>query len=462
MGSCDVARSSVREERATLPNIVLIVVDDLGWKDLGCMGSTYYETPKLDAFARQGMRFTNAYAGAANCAPSRACLLSGQNTPRHGVYTVGSSMRGNTLTRRLIPTENTKFLSEDVYTLPKMMGSAGYVTGSFGKWHVGLDPLDQGIDVNVGGSSRGNPGRNGYFSPYNIDFITDGPKGEYLTDRLTTEALSFVERYADTSFFLYLPYYTVHTPIMGKEELVTKFKDKPGSGGQNRPDYAAMVASMDENIGRILDGLDRFGLDDNTLVIITSDNGGLRDVTNQAPLRAGKGTYYEGGIRVPLLIRWPGRIEAGSTINYRVSNLDLYPTLQSIVSPPRKAEALDGLNLLPLLTGKIPEERTLYFHFPVYLEAGGVTEGLRDPVFRTRPGTVVIDQDWKLHHYFEDDAYELYYLPEDPGESHNLADLRPVVRDRLISLMNDWRAANGAPIPTKENPDFDPDYFRNE
>lgn len=243
---------------------MLINVDDLGWKDLGFMWSQYYETPNVDALAKEGMVFYNAYAGASNCAPSRACLISGLNTPQYGVYTVGHSERGNPKTRKLVPIKNTEFLTNKIYTLPQMLKSAGYVTGSFGKWHVGEDPIRQGIDVNVGGSSRSNPGWDGYFSPYNIDHITSAPKGEYLTDRLTNEAISFMEKYRDTTFFLYLPFYMVHMPIMGKEELLEKFKDKNGSNGQNRPDFAAMVASMDENVGKLLANLKKNGLEKNT------------------------------------------------------------------------------------------------------------------------------------------------------------------------------------------------------
>ena len=373
-------------ERSDKPNIVLINVDDLGWKDLGFMGSDYYETPNLDALAKQGMVFYNAYAGAANCAPSRACMLSGHNTPWHGVYTVSPSERGSPKTRKLIPVKNTEHLKDSVYTLPRMLKNAGYVTGSFGKWHVGDDPKNQGIDINVGGSSRGNPGSEGYFSPYKIDNIKDGPKGEYLTDRLTQEAMDFVEKYRDTTFFLYLPFYTVHTPIMGKEELIEKFRDKEGSNGQNRPDYAAMVASMDENVGKLLDKLNEDGLEENTLVIFTSDNGGIRDISEQNPLRAGKGSYYEGGIRVPLVIKWPGKIRPNSKSEERVSNLDFYPTLQKIVAPSKKERNLDGLDLSPVFKGKKLPERNLYFHFPIYLQAySEKNDDGRDPSFPNPP-----------------------------------------------------------------------------
>lgn len=437
------------------PNIILINIDDLGWKDLSFMGSSYYETPNIDALAKEGLVFTNAYAGAANCAPSRACLISGLNTPRHGVFTVSPSDRGNTKTRKLIPIKNTKHLNDSIYTLPKMLKSAGYLTASFGKWHVGNTPLKQGIDVNIGGSSKGNPGKNGYFSPYNIDFIKNGPKGEYLTDRLTNEAISFVEKNKDTAFFLYLPYYTVHTPIMGKKNLIEKFKNKKGINGQNRPDYAAMIASMDQNVGKLLAAVKASGLEKKTLIIFTSDNGGIRAISHQNPLRGGKGSYYEGGIRVPLIIKWPNRITANAVTTQQVSNLDFYPTIQNIVQPKKRAALLDGIDLKSVLEGKKTEKRDLFFHFPIYLQAykKGKDQS-RDPLFRTRPGSVIISGEWKLHHYFEDDSLELYNLKDDLSEKNNVADLYPKKATELYKKLKNWRLNTKAPIPYKKNPNY--------
>ena len=439
-----------------LPNIVLINVDDLGWKDLGFMGSQYYETPNLDILAKEGMIFYNAYAAAANCAPSRACMLSGLNTPRHGVYTVSPSDRGNSKTRKLIPIENTDHLNDTTYTLPQMLKSAGYITGSFGKWHIGNDPAKQGIDVNIGGSSKGNPGKGGYFSPYKIDHIANGPVGEYLTDRITNEAITFVEKYRDTTFFLYLPFYTVHTPIMGKEELINKFKDKKGSDGQKRPDYAAMVASMDENVGKLLTALKNAGLEKNTMVIFTSDNGGIRAISEQNPLRAGKGSYYEGGIRVPLVIKWPGKIMPNSSSMARVSNLDFYPTLQQITNPKKRAVYLDGVDLNPVLKAETAFKRDLFFHFPIYLQDYNKAQDQgSDPLFRTRPGSVVISGDWKLHKYFEDGQLELYDLKIDPGEKKNLAEQHPEKTLELLQKLTIWRTKTNAPVPTIKNPEYD-------
>ncbi|MBU2975670.1 sulfatase [Zobellia sp. B3R18] len=438
------------------PNIVLINIDDLGYKDLGFMGSEYYETPNLDAFAKEGMVFYNAYAGAANCAPSRACLISGLNTPRHGVYTVSPSDRGDIKTRKLIPIKNTAHLNDTIFTLPQMLKSAGYTTASFGKWHIGKDPNKQGIDYNIGGSEKGHPGNGGYFSPYKIDHITNGKKGEYLTDRLTDEAIHYINKNKDTTFFIYMPYYTVHTPIMGKEDLVAKFKSKKGQNGQNRPDYAAMVYAMDQNVGRLLNTLEQNGLEENTLVIFTSDNGGIRSISEQNPLRAGKGSYYEGGIRVPLVIKWPGKIRPNSTSTATVSNLDFYPTLQHITNPKEKANLLDGINLEPILYGEQPVARNLYFHFPIYLQKyNQLNDQGRDPLFRTRPGSVIISGEWKLHEYFEDGALELYNLNTDIGEKNNLAKQNPAKTKELYEQLNRWRKQTKAPIPTTVNEAYD-------
>ncbi len=463
LATCLLVSCQSREQSRpfTKPNILLINVDDLGWKDLGFMGSSYYETPNLDALAREGMVFMRAYAGAANCAPSRACLLSGLNTPRHGVYTVSPSERGNAKTRRIIPIANTRHLEDSVFTLPLMLQSTGYVTGSFGKWHVGNDPTQQGIDHNVGGSHRGNPGRDGYFAPYNIDFIEDGPDGEYLTDRLTSEAIAFIEANKDTSFFAYVPYYTVHTPIMGKEEWVARYEQKEGTEGQDNPVFGAMVSAMDENVGRLLNALERFGLVENTLVIFTSDNGGIRAISRQSPLRAGKGSYYEGGIRVPLVIRWPGQVMAGVINNNQVSNLDFFPTLQEIVRPPTVADRLDGVSLVPQFRDTTHVERDLYFHFPIYLQAySKVEDDGRDPLFRTRPGSVVLSGDWKLHQYFEDGGLELYNLRADPGERNDLSEQEVEVTEAMLAKLERWRTATGAPVPTEKNDAFDAEFER--
>jgi len=447
-----VALSCSRAE-VSPPNILLIVVDDLGWKDVGFMGSSYYETPHLDRLAREGTVFKQAYAAAANCAPSRACLMSGLYPTSHGIYTVASSERGRSKTRKIVPVENITTLRSDFYTLAEALQSVGYRTASMGKWHLGEDPLTQGFEKNVGGDHRGHPGS--YFAPYRGPDL-DAPEGEHLTDRLTREALTFIRDRDDRAFFLYLPYYAVHTPIQAKDSLELKYLEKGGRECQNNAAYAGMVDNLDGNIGLLLDELDRTGLRENTLVIFTSDNGGIRDISCQDPLRAGKGSYYEGGIRVPLVFSWPGQIEQDVWLEDPVINLDFYPTLLELTHQDPKTK-LDGLSLWPLLnsSGELAE-RELYFHFPVYLQAyrPGKDDG-RDPLFRTRPGSVIRKGEWKLHYYYEDGGTELYNLVNDPGERNNLAFELPEKTELLLTLLREWLDRENAPVDFQANPEFD-------
>lgn len=437
------------------PNIVLIIADDLGWKDVGFMGSTFYETPNLDRLASQGIRFTSAYTAAANCAPSRACLFSGQYSPRHGIYTVANADRGDVKTRQLIPVKNNEVLPDSVYTLAEALRDAGYQTASIGKWHLGKSPASQGFTYSRAGDERG---MNKHFSPYGIPTLPDGPPGEYLTDRLTNEALAFLDQTqqkATQPFFLYLPYYAVHTPLQAPDSLVRKYERKPKTPGQNHATYAAMIESLDGNVGRVLKKLEALGLDQNTIVISTSDNGGIRSISRQDPLRAGKGSYYEGGVRVPLVVRWPGNAAAGSTSQTPVMNLDLYPTFLDILKRPKPSQPLDGISLRPLLTGKSMAERPLFWHFPIYLEAyDPQTDDGRDPLFRTRPGSAIRLGDWKLHEYFEDRGLELYNLKSDLGEQHNVASENPAVVKKLHTLLQTWRTKQAAFMPTERNPAY--------
>jgi len=454
---CLLVTFSCQRTELPSPNILLIVADDLGWKDVGFMGSSYYETPNLDRLASGGVVFEQAYAAAANCAPSRACLMSGQYPTSHGIYTVGSSERGQSQTRRIVPVENITTLRSDYFTLAEALKEAGYHTASIGKWHLGEDPCTQGFDLNVGGSHRGHPGS--YFPPYRGPEL-NAPEGEYLTDRLTREALNFLRKNDSRPKFLYIPYYAVHTPIQSKDSLEQKYLEKGGRDCQSNAAYAGMVDNLDGNIGRLLDELDRSGLRENTLIIFTSDNGGIREISCQDPLRAGKGSYYEGGIRVPLVISWPGKIEQGIKVEVPVINLDFYPTLLELVHQDPKTK-LDGVSLWPLLngTGKL-EERELYFHFPVYLQAyrAGLDDG-RDPLFRTRPGSVIRKGEWKLHYYYEDGGTELYNLHTDPGERNNLAAEFPGKKDELLAMLSDWLEKEQAPVTFPPNPDFNQAYL---
>jgi arylsulfatase A-like enzyme len=442
------------------PNVIYINVDDLGWKDVGYMGSTYYETPNIDKLAAQGMVFTQGYASASNCAPSRACLLSGQNTPRHGIYTVGSSARGNIKTRKLIPISNTKHLKNEMVTLAEMFKIAGYTTGTFGKWHVSTNPLYDGFDVNIGGNHKGNPGKNGYVAPYNgLPNLESAPIGENLTDRLTNEAITFVQDNKENPFFLYLPFYAVHTPLMGKASLIEKYKLKGGKDGQDNPVFAAMVENVDSNIGRLLEMIDTLNLKDNTIVIFTSDNGGIRAISRQDPLRAGKGSYYEGGIRVPYIIKWPGVIQENATNNSPIINMDFFPTFMEITGVAIPDKILDGRSILSLLKGENILERPLYWHYPIYLEAYNMQkDDGRDPLFRTRPGSTILFNNWKLHQFYEDGGIELYNLKNDIGERNNVAKSNPEISTKLLTLLNQWRTSLKAPIPSTINPVYDPEY----
>lgn len=445
---------SMGQSQGKKPNIILIVADDLGWKDLGFMGSAYYDTPNLDKLARQGIYFTQAYAGAANCAPSRACLMSGQNTPRHGIFTVGEPGRGEEANRKLIPSDNREDLDEKHVTLAEALKAAGYYTATVGKWHLGKDPRSQGFDYNLGGNHRG---ANKHFAPYKNPDIPEGPEGEYLTDRLTTEAIKVVESQKAKPFFLYLPYYAVHTPIQAPDNLIARYKQKKPAPGQSNATYAAMISSLDTNIGRLMQKLEALKLADNTLVIFTSDNGGIRSISEQTPLRAGKGSYYEGGIRVPLVMRWPAKIKGGTRNATPVTNLDFYPTILETLQLKNKNAIQDGTSLWPVLQGKTLAERPLYWHFPIYLQAYDTAkDDGRDPVFRTRPGSAMRLGKWKLHEYFEDGALELYDLEQDLGERNNVAAKYPEVSKKMHQMLQDWRRETKAPVPTTPNPDYNP------
>ena len=443
------------------PNIILIVADDLGWSDVSYMGSSFYETPNIDELSKNGMTFLNGYASSANCAPSRATMLTGKYHPYHGIYTVRNSDRGNRKTRKIIPIETKTKLELNHFILPEMLKSKGYVNGHFGKWHMGPKghyPEDMGFDINVGGNENGGPG--GYFPPYpsvNKNLKMDQNE-EYLTDRLGTEVVKFIEKNKENRFFAYVPFYSVHTPIQSKPDYEIKYKKKKSDDFHNRADYAGMIQSLDENIGKILNKIKELNLENNTLIIFTSDNGGIRSISNQHPLRAGKGSYYEGGIRVPLVICWPGEIKSGSKSYERVSNIDFYPTLKKIVGYDKEID-LDGEDLTLIFEEKQLKERELYFHFPIYLEPYNVhKDSGTDPLFRTRPGSVIIKDDWKLHKYYEDNKIELYNLLNDVSETTNLIETKKEKAKELLEDLDNWLKVKNAPLPTKLNPLYDRKY----
>lgn len=436
------------------PNVVFILIDDMGWKDTGYMGSNFYRTPNIDKLASESRVFTRGYAGASNCAPSRAALMSGMSAPRTGIYTVGNSDRGDARTRQLIPTPNKVILANEVVTMAELFQQAGYVTGHIGKWHLGESPLTQGFDLNVGGGYAGAPKT--YFAPFDHLGIDDAPKGTYLTEYLTEKAKQFISENKNNKFFLYLPFYTVHTPIQPQLHRVDKYTDTAPDGLQNSKKYAGMVDAMDENVGEILSLLKQLNLEENTLIVFTSDNGGHLAHTWQKPLRGGKGTYYEGGIRVPLTIKWKGKIDPYRTDD-PVSFLDFYPTFTELLNHSGSTQPMDGESLLSFLVDgeKLPD-RELVYHFPIYLQRynRGALES-RDPLFRTRPGTVIIKKQWKLHRYYEDNAVALYNLENDIAERINLAEKEPEMVQELTQAMDNWILQMGAPIPTQKNLSYD-------
>ena len=433
------------------PNVILINVDDLGWADVGYQGSTFYETPHIDKLSTQGAVFSNAYAAAANCAPSRASLLTGVYTPRHGVYTVNNSDRGNSADRKLIPTKNTQSIKVGELSLGQAMQRAGYITANIGKWHVSENPTRYGFDVNIAGSAEGGPYQGGYKSPYKYPNLVNDEPGEYLTDRLTDEAIKFITTHKAKPFFLYLPYFAIHTPLQPKPEVLAKFKEKKGTPAQSNATYAAMVSTLDDNIGKLMSSLNSLQLTKNTIVIFTSDNGGVYKTSKQTPLRAGKGSYYEGGIRQPLIIRWPNKVKP-SKINTPVSQIDLYATLLDITNTKLNGKELDGVSLNPLLQGLTIPQRPLYWHFPVYIQGGN--DQSQDPKFRTRPGSAIREGDWKLIQYFEDNSIELYNLKYDISEENNLVSSYSSKVEDLTAKLEAWRKKLNAPVPSEQNPEY--------
>ncbi len=435
------------------PNILLINVDDLGWADLGYMGSDYYLSPNIDALASEGLVFTQAYAAAANCAPSRACMMTGLNTPHHGIYTVGSSERGADRERRIIPVANKTTLHDSLTTLTEALQVFGYTTCHAGKWHLSDNPRDHGFDYNIGGGHNGHP--RSYYPPYkNVDL--EAPDSTYLTDNIMNHVLEFLDSRHGDPFFLHYAPYAVHTPIHKVDSLMYLFENRAGTPGMSNPEYATMIYNLDRNIGRLTGKLKEIGVYDQTLIIFTSDNGGLYRISQQKPLRAGKGSYYEGGIRVPAFFVWKEHIEPGMNRETPIVNMDFFPTLMEIIGAQLPGKKFDGISLAPLLLEEQqPGERPFFWHFPVYLQAGN--EDTRDPLFRTRPGSAIRVGEWKLHEYFEDGAIELFNLAEDPGEEVNLASEQPEKAQELLKMLEDWRLESNAPVPSESNPEFEPE-----
>jgi len=427
------------------PNILFIFLDDFGWRDTGYMGSDFYETPNIDRLAKGGMVFTNAYSCSANCAPARACLLSGQYTPRHKIFNVGTKPRGLAKHRRLEHIPGTKTLRPDIITWAEALQQAGYRTGMFGKWHLGTTPGKQGFEVEVQHNKL--PGFRAHF----------GPKGQYLADVLTDKTIEFIEGSKTKPWCAYLSHYAVHTPIQAKREIVAKYEAKSPGKLHNHATMAAMIQSVDDGVGKIIAKLDQLGQRDNTVIFFFSDNGGYGPATDMAPLWGYKGNYYEGGIRVPFFVNWPGTVAAGQSIDEPIIGVDIYPTFLNLAKAKRPNQPMDGRSILPLIRGdaKSVGPRPLFWHFPAYLQAYDVIGEQRDPLFRTRPCSAVRLGDWKLHEYFEDGALELYNLKDDVGERRNLAQISPEKAEELHKLLVAWRKKINAPVPARANPEFD-------
>jgi len=484
---------AVAREPQAKPNVVFFLIDDLGWADLGVTGSTYYETPNVDALAKEGVFFSNAYAANPVCSPTRASIMLGKYPSRIGLTNHSGSSGARGEKYELNPPAVVGNVPLEDTTLAEALKEAGYTTAHFGKWHLQTHneegrtyyPEANGFDINVAGHKMGQPGS--YYFPYtsernpstNVPDMEDGKEGDYLTDALTDKAVQFIESNCDKPFFLNMWYYTVHTPINPRKDKLDKYRKKAVAMGldatrrdavpdhqsfshahQDNPDYACMVESMDENVGRILNTLRRLKLDNDTIVIFFSDNGGLSTgsgptaPTSSFPLRAGKAWVYEGGIRVPLIIRFPniGNVLGGGSASFQgveikepVISTDLYPTILDLAGLPLRPEQhVDGLSLKSLMTGKAKtlEREAIYFHYPHYHHIN--TMG---PAGAIRMG------DYKLIEVFETGEVELYNLSDDLGEQDNLSLSMPELADKLQKMLNDWQKRSGARLPTR-NPDW--------
>jgi arylsulfatase A-like enzyme len=453
-------------------NVVVLVVDDLGQRDLGCYGSSFYETPNADRLASEGVMFSQAYAACPVCSPTRASLVTGLYPQRTGITDYIGAAQPDRWRRNTphLPAPYSMQLALEQQTIAEFLKPAGYSTFFGGKWHLGDEgffPEDQGFDVNRGGIARGGPyGGKRYFSPYGNPRLTDGPPGEHLPDRLAQEAVSFMEQNRDSPFLVWLPFYSVHTPLMAREDLKKKyqerreqrevrdvFADEPPRKvrmSQDHAVYAGMVEAMDQAIGRVLSGIERLGLKDNTLVILTSDNGGLStsegSPTSNMPLRAGKGWLYEGGIRVVSIVRLPRQVPAGTTCDAPIISMDYVPTILDFcnVETPQELK-FDGQSLRPLLAGVAAEQfqRPLFWQYPHYGNQGGA------------PGAVALDGQWKLIEWFDDGKTELFDLENDLGETQNVAAEHPEIVEKLRKQLQAWQRDVGAKSSTP-NAAYDP------
>jgi arylsulfatase A-like enzyme len=449
-------------------NVVILHVDDLGWRDLGCMGSPVYETPHIDALAESGIRFTSAYAAAPICTPSRACMLTGSQTSRHGVYTVVKN-RGKNTAWKVVPENNNQFLPKEFPTIGTVLSEAGIANGAIGKWHVAVGSPSHGFSEGKYGGYLGLPIN--YFAPFELGFLPkDVPDGSYLPEYVREAGVDFLEAHKDEPFFLYFATYLPHDEINNKGEdsdatgmfrlaapapVVEKYRKKirkiQATGqdlqGHTNAVYAAMIEETDRSVGAIMQKLDQLGLRENTLVLFISDNGGLSKYTSNKPLRGEKGTLYEGGIRVPMIASMPGRIPAGKVSDEPVSGIDFYPTICAFMGiGPAGRDNVDGEDLSPILfDGKSLDDRNLFWTFPVYLNPNEPAKC---------PRTAIRRGGWKLIHRYEDNGYALYNLDTDIGESKDLSDSRPEILSMMKSELENCYDRFSAVKTLAPNPDF--------
>lgn len=435
------------------PNIVLILIDDLGYMDVGPTGRGDIDTPNIDLLAGQGMTWTNAYSASAVCSPTRAALMSGKSPARvhfsGHITSIGRHRHPDN--SRIIPPDDLMDLQYGEVSLAEIVKPAGYRTISLGKWHIGREgywPEDQGFDINIGGWTHGSPPS--HFYPYQSDkdwnpsipTLAEGQPGEYLTDRLTDEAIAFIGENRNRPFLVYLSHYAVHTPLEAPPDLVQKYEQRLGKKGPVDPVYAAMVEAVDDSVGKIIAALDALELADETMVIFASDNGADARYTDNRPFREGKGHLYEGGLRVPLFIRWPGHIRPGTLSDTLTTSMDLHATISDVVSGSVKGTGIDGISLVPDFAHSLEEfSRTLYWYYPHYSPHDNV------------PGAAIREGNLKLIEFYDPVSLELYDLSSDPGETRNLADEFPAEAMRLKNKLNQWLADSGTILHTP-NPAF--------
>ena len=484
VSSLVLASSCAFAANAKPPNVILFLIDDLGWADLGVTGSTYYETPNLDALAKEGVFFSNAYAANPVCSPTRASIMTGKYPSRIGLTNHSGHAGPRGPGHQLRPPKVVGSVPLSDTTLAEALKDAGYTTAHIGKWHLQAHsekgqehyPQRNGFDINIAGHKGGHP--NSYYFPYkglthpayDVPGLEDGKEGDYLTDVLTDKAVAFIESNKEKPFFLNMWYYTVHTPINPRKDKLEKYRKKAKAMGltatvneanpeyksfshahQDNADYACMVESMDENIGRILAQVKRLDLENDTMIVFLSDNGGLstgtgkKSPTSSGPLRAGKAWIYEGGIRVPMIVKLPGRVKAKLEVDTPVISMDVYPTILELAGLPLlPKQHVDGVSLKPLLTGEKSslEREAIYFHYPHY-----------HPINTMGPAGAVRVGDYKLVEAFETGKVELYKLSDDMGEKNDLALSMPELTEKLTKMLHEWRAKSGA-LMTTSNPDY--------